>query len=329
MPKLPQREPTFIPATVAFSEVAHLRPNTIVFRKYATGLRPFSPDDIETQMARYKKADAFFSSAGVVGLDPTALDGLSDSAPSADERAAEKKKKMGVKEQLEALRLENATLQAELTKAHGRVGELEYTIGQVEEHEDELSEKVEVATERIEALGRDVRELGRKNELSGTEAARLHRKLQEVMMRELSQNDAFGGPLPEINFGPRKKPRRGEGGGGGGGGAPRQKRAGNPLGSMQASALQRIDLQASLSEAKLMRRREAEAKASRAELQWFEDLHQQKQRKAEAAAPPKSVGKLGALTRTPVKLPGGATFSASVTRQTNQTGSSGARNIWG
>ena len=323
---------------MAYSDVAHLKPNTIVFRKYALGLRPFSPDDLETQMARYKKADAFFSNEGVVGLDPTALDGVSDSAPSAEERAATQKKKMGVKEQLEALRVENAGLQAELKKAHGRVGELEFAISKVEQHEEELEDQAEVASERIEALGRDVRSLHEKSELSSTEAARLHRKLQEVMMRELSQNDAFGGPLPEINFGPRKKRVEGGGGGGGGGGSkrPRPLKRGvgtNPLGSLQNSALQRIDLQASLSEAKLMRRREAEAKASRAELQWFEDLHQQK---ASKLAAPKSAAKLGTLQlqRTPVK-PGGSTLAStrasSSTRASNQGGATvrNLTNIWG
>ena len=64
-------------------------------------------------MAKYRKADTFFSSPGVVGLDPTALDGESASAEAA---LAKKKKpqKKGVEEMLEELRAENAAVKAQL-----------------------------------------------------------------------------------------------------------------------------------------------------------------------------------------------------------------------
>merc|ERR1711871_1906459 len=61
-----------------------------------------------------------------------------------------------------------------------------------------------------------------------------------------------------------------------------------------AHALQRLNLQASLSEAKLLRQTKAEAMETEQQMRWFEQQHQSKQVKV----------KLKALQHTPIKVPG-------------------------
>ena len=280
------------PAPTAYSAMMHIEPKTGPFFDYVLGLRPFSPDDIEAQIAKYKKADAFFSSPGVAGIDPTALDGESASSEMAA-TTKKKPKKKGVKEILEELRAENAQLIAQLEGSNQRVAELEYELRKSDERNEELETQVANGKGRIDALCSDVTRLSERDKLSRDEADKLHAKLRDVMKRELQKKSAFGGPLPEIYFGPKHKKRK-----------KLRHPAGTTLSATgmtgaagvigPAHALQRLNLQASLSEAKLLRQTKAEAMETEQQMRWFEQQHQSKQVKV----------KLKALQHTPIKVPG-------------------------